>query len=241
MKRNLLLLICALFAFSAYAQEGGVKGTVVSRGSRDAIGNVKVSIPSLGLETVSDKDGRFVFDGIERGDYDLKFEIQDFEPLTLKVRVDKIVKDINSVVLVPDIVRPAGGVDDAVFAELDTDVDSSGDSQSLPSSLSASKDIFNSIASYKFSEMRFNVRGYDSQYTDVYLNGIRFNDALTGYGPWSLWTGLNDARRNQENTSGLTSGDMGLGGIAGTTNILARASQMRKGFRASLSDRKSVV
>lgn len=235
MKRNLLLLICTLFAFSAYAQEGGVKGTVVSRGSRDAIGNVKVSIPSLGLETVSDKDGRFVFDGIERGDYDLKFEIQDFEPLTLKVRVDKIVKDINSVVLVPDIVRPAGGVDDAVFAELDTDVDSSGDSQSLPSSLSASKDIFNSIASYKFSEMRFNVRGYDSQYTDVYLNGIRFNDALTGYGPWSLWTGLNDATRNQENTSGLTSGDMGLGGIAGTTNILARASQMRKGFRASLS------
>ena len=78
MKRNLLLLICTLFAFSAYAQEGGVKGTVVSRGSRDAIGNVKVSIPSLGLETVSDKDGRFVFDGIERGDYDLKFEIQDF-------------------------------------------------------------------------------------------------------------------------------------------------------------------
>jgi len=41
----------------------------------------------------------------------------------------------------------------------------------LPTSLSASKDIFNNIASYKFSEMRFNVRGYDSQYQDVYMNG----------------------------------------------------------------------
>lgn len=235
MKRNLLLLIFALFAFSAYAQEGGVKGTVVSRGSRAAIGKVKVSIPALGVETVSTDDGHFVFNGIEKGEYDVQFEAQDYEPLTLKVRIDRIVKDINSVMLVPDVVRPAGGVDDAAFAELDTDTEQSGDSQSLPSSLSASKDIFNSIASYRFSEMRFNVRGYDSQNGDVYLNGIRFNDALTGYGPWSLWTGLNDATRNQETTSGLRPADVGVGGIAGTTNILARASQMRKGFRASLA------
>ena len=71
MKRNLLLLIFALFAFSAYAQEGGVKGTVVSRGSRAAIGKVKVSIPALGVETVSTDDGHFVFNGIEKGEYDV--------------------------------------------------------------------------------------------------------------------------------------------------------------------------
>ena len=83
--------------------------------------------------------------------------------------------------------------------------------------------------------MRFNVRGLDSKYTDVYLNGIRFNDALTGYGPWSLWSGMNDATRNQESVSGLTATDYGVGGFGGTTNINARASQMRKGFRASVS------
>ena len=43
------------------------------------------------------------------------------------------------------------------------------------------------------------------------LNGIRFNDAMTGYGPWSLWSGLNDATRNQENTSGLEMMDYGIG------------------------------
>ena len=32
--------------------------------------------------------------------------------------------------------------------------------------------VFNNIASYQFSEMRFNVRGYDSQFSDVYMNGI---------------------------------------------------------------------
>ena len=40
-----------------------------------------------------------------------------------------------------------------------------------------------------------------------------------GYTPWSLWSGLNDATRNQENTTGLQAADYGLGGIGGTTNI----------------------
>lgn len=44
------------------------------------------------------------------------------------------------------------------------------------------------------------------------LNGIRFNDAMTGYGPWSLWSGLNDATRNQENVTGLEMMDYGIGG-----------------------------
>ena len=88
--------------------------------------------------------------------------------------------------------------------------------------------------------MRFNVRGYDSQYSSIYLNGIRFNDAMTGYGPWSLWSGLNDATRNQENTAGLRSSGYGIDGIGGTTNVNARASQMRKGFRASVVNGNSM-
>ena len=88
--------------------------------------------------------------------------------------------------------------------------------------------------------MRFNLRGYDSQYTNVYFNGIRLNDALTGYTPWSLWSGLNDATRNQENTTGLQAADYGLGGIGGTTNINATASQIRKGLRVSLVNGNSM-
>ena len=72
-------------------------------------------------------------------------------------------------------------MDDAIFAEFDTET--MEDAQSLPTSLSASKDVFNNIASYQFSEMRFNVRGYDSQFSDVYMNGIQLNDAMTGYTP----------------------------------------------------------
>ena len=179
----LLILMLAAVTFTSYAQDGGIRGKVVSRNGRVALSNVQVKI--------------------------------------------------ESVIIVPS--GQSAVLDDAVFAEFDSD-SSSSDTQALPSSLSSSKDLFNNIASYRFSEMRFNVRGYDSQYSDIYLNGIRFNDAMTGYGPWSLWSGLNDATRNQENYTGLEASDFGIGGIGGMTNVNARASQMRKGFRVSVSN-----
>jgi len=233
--RNLFTLLFACLCVGAYAQDGGVKGKVVSRSGRTALSNVKVLIEPLGVSVMTDEEGYFDISNLPEGSYKIKFEANDFEDLDFVVRVGDMVKDLHSVVLSPDVQYV---IDDSVFAEFDSEVAS--DMQALPSSLSSSKDAFNNIASYKFSEMRFNVRGYDSQYSSIYLNGIRFNDAMTGYGPWSLWSGLNDATRNQENTAGLKSSGFGIDGIGGTTNVNARASQFRKGFRASVVNANSM-
>ncbi len=235
--KNLLILMwLTLASLSAFAQsDGGVKGRVISRDERTALSNVKVSIESMGLETTTDRDGKFHFEGLPAGEYKLTFKAPEYEQNDVVVRVEKLMKDTGSISMVSDV---SAIIDDSVFAEFDTD--SSTESQALPSSLSSSKDVFNNIASYKFSEMRFNVRGYDSQYSSIYLNGIRLNDALTGYGPWSLWSGLNDATRNQENTAGLESSGFGIDGVGGTTNVNARASQVRKGFRASVVNGNSM-
>ena len=232
MKKFLLLSLLSLLSFAAFAQ-GGIKGQVVSRNGRTAVGHVKVTVDVTGQSVTTDDNGYFTFDNLAQGDYRLTFTAPDFETLEIAVRVDQNLRDLHSVIIVPSLQNEI--MDDSIFAEFDND-SSASDTQALPSSLSASKDIYNNIASYRFSEMRFNVRGYDSMYQDVYLNGIRFNDAMTGYGPWSLWSGLNDATRNQESSAGLTPTDFGVGGIGGTTNVNARASQMRKGFRASVSN-----
>ena len=227
--KTLLLLLLSLVSLTGVAQNtSGIKGTVFSRTTRAKIDNVKVTLTPGNVTTITDGTGQFAFENLSAGEYTLLFETPEFESLTLPVRVDKSVRELR-VVMVPERTVM---VDDAIFAEFDTET--AEDTQSLPSSLSASKDVFNNIASYQFSEMRFNLRGYDSQYSDVYLNGIQLNDAMTGYTPWSLWSGLNDATRNQEISSGLNMSEMGVGGIAGTTNINTHPSQMRKGFRASL-------
>ena len=212
---------------------GGLKGRVLSRNGRTAVGNAMVTIEGTDYKAVTNDDGYFVLQGVPAGDYKISFAAPEFENLDIVVKVENNVKDINAVIIAPKAVT-GEMLDDAIFAEFDND-SSASDTQALPSSLAASKDLYNNIASYRFSEMRFNVRGYDSKYSDVYLNGIRFNDAMTGYGPWSLWSGMNDATRNQESAAGLTVTDYGVGGFGGATNINARASQMRKGFRASVS------
>lgn len=232
MKKLILLTLFALCAFSVYAQ-GGIKGQVVSRNGRTAVGQVKVTLDATGQSVTTDDNGNFIFPELAKGDYRLQFTAPDFETLEVMVRVDVNMRDLHTVILVPTFRNEI--IDDSIFAEFDND-SSASDTQALPSTLNSSKDLYNSIASYRFSEMRFNVRGYDSMYQDVYLNGIRFNDAMTGYGPWSLWSGLNDATRNQESYSGLTPTDFGVGGIGGATNVNARASQMRKGFRTSVSN-----
>ncbi|KAA3140631.1 TonB-dependent receptor, partial [Alistipes onderdonkii] len=232
----LLILVLSVTTLTAFAQDGGVRGRVVSRAGRVALDGVKVTMTPGDVTVMSDERGNFLIENVPAGEYSLQFETPEFEPLSIAVRVGSQVRDINAVVLVPDVPRQM--IDDAVFAEFD--METVDDAQALPTSLSASKDIFNNIASYKFSEMRFNVRGYDSQYQDVYMNGIRLNDALTGYTPWSLWSGLNDATRNQEVTSGIVASDVGLGGISGTTNIITSPSQMRKGLRASLVNGNSM-
>ena len=230
MKKFLLLLLSALITVGAFAQSGGMKGQVVSRNGREPIGDVVITVDQVAKTVKTNSQGEFYIDGLAPGQYLLTLSAHDFEDLEVMVRVKELVHDMHEVVMVPSNLDL---VDNSAFAEYDTDVESFGDSKALPQ-LSASKDLFNNIASYRFSEMRFNVRGYDSQYQDVYLNGIRFNDALTSYGPWSLWSGLNDATRNQETTSGLKMSNYGVGGVAGTTNINARASQLRKGFRSSV-------
>lgn len=228
--KNLLILLFTLITVGAAAQDGGVKGRAVQRVGRDAIDRVKVTIAPTNKVVYTNAQGDFAIEGLAAGDYRLTFEAPEFETVTLMVKVGETVKDINLVPMSSAML--AVGLGDDYFAEYDTET--ANDAQVMPSSLSASKDVFNNIAGYQFSQMRFRPRGYDSEMEATYLNGIYFNDALTGYGPWSLWSGLNEATRNQEVSPALGVSDYGVGGIGGVTNINARASQMRKGFRSSV-------
>lgn len=94
--------------------------------------------------------------------------------------------------------------------------------------LQSSRDVFNSIAAYNFGSLRYSIRGNDSKYTDVMINGILMNDVETGRPVFSNWGGLNDAMRNSVLTEGLGKTDAGFGGLGGLTAMSTRASNYRK-------------
>ena len=236
MKKLILTILFALGTLCgtwAQVSVGSITGKVVSRQGRQPVEFAKVTLDGEGIPTESvttDKGGHFTFSNIPYGQATLEVEAIGFQSSTINVKVDRDFKDLNYITLAPDA-QAANDflLDDGAFVEFDSDM--SNDSQSTPVSLSASKDVFNNIAGYKFGALRFRTRGYDQNTEIIYLNGVEMTDANSGNGTWSLWSGLNEATRNQESTYATSVGTSGVGGINGTTNILARASQMRQGFR----------
>lgn len=98
----LLILMLAAVTFTSYAQDGGIRGKVVSRNGRVALSNVQVKIESLGLTAMTDKDGNFIFENLPAGSYTVLFSTPDFEDLNLMVRVgNEHVQDLKSVIIVP--------------------------------------------------------------------------------------------------------------------------------------------
>ena len=232
-KKVLLFVAAVLCSASLSAQNGagGVRGTVVNRAGRAPIADAVLTFSLNGekvAEATSDAAGKFLVEGLQNGIYDMNIKAPGFLDAHVNVTVEGYVKDLVFVGMV--IEQVVADVDDSNFAEFDMDDSGFEDS---PSILFGSNDPFTNIASFGFSNIRFKNRGYTSESQDVYLSGIRMNDALTGYSPYSLWSGLNEAMRSKETTVGNETSDYGYGGYNGVTNIHAMPSSVRPGWRFS--------
>lgn len=231
-----LLSISALIlsvAMSAQNPTGGVKGVVVDRSSKTALDGAVLKLYSGTQEIATVRtgaDGSFYIPDLKDGMYDLVIENSNYLQSKVNVTVnDGYVKNMFKLSLTP--VHKVGEVDDASFTEFD--LDDSG-YQDSPTILFGQNDVFNNIAGYNFSSVRFRVRGYSSESQDVYMAGVRMNDAITGYTPYSLWSGLNEAVRSKESVNGSEISDYGFGGYNGLTNIDPMASKVRTGWRGSV-------
>lgn len=220
-------------AMSAQNPTGGVKGVVVDRSSKTALDGAVLKLYSGTQEIATVRtgaDGSFYIPDLKDGMYDLVIENSNYLQSKVNVTVnDGYVKNMFKLSLTP--VHKVGEVDDASFTEFD--LDDSG-YQDSPTILFGQNDVFNNIAGYNFSSVRFRVRGYSSESQDVYMAGVRMNDAITGYTPYSLWSGLNEAVRSKESVNGSEISDYGFGGYNGLTNIDPMASKVRTGWRGSV-------
>ena len=234
-KKIFTLSAALLLSLTLFAQTwtGGVKGTVVNRAGRIPVAGAQLTL-SKGSELVADvksaSDGSFLVENLEDGVYSMTVKAVGFVPANVNVTVDSgFIKDLIFVSLVA--AQTVEDVDDSSYAEFD--MDDSGYTDT-PTILFGAADPYTNLASYGFSSVRFRNRGYNSETQDVYLGGVRLNDAITGYSPYSLWSGLNEATRSKENVIGNETADFGVGGVNGQTNILGTPSSVRPGWRFSV-------
>ena len=228
---SVLALFAAVFPLAAQLPTGGAKGTVVDRADRSPVANARVEIfkegNSGGLYTC-DADGNFLLTGYDDGNWSLLVTASGYLPAQVNITIAGTVRDLFTIGLTPVKAseNAEGGSDYMEFDLADTGYSDS------PTVLFAN-DVYSSIAGYSFGSVRFKNRGYNSDSQDVLLGGVKLNDAITGYSPWSLWSGLNEVTRSKVSTNSMEASDYWLGGYNGVTNIFANPSNVRRGFRVS--------
>ena len=221
-----------------YAQEAVIKGRLVDTYSSEVITDVQIHILSSNFETKTDMKGLFVLIGSDfpKGEQILVVSklnyITQCIPITIQngatIYLDPIIMDIDLTELESQI-----GLINLSDSELDGDLGVSA--TNVSGLLQASKDTFLNAAAFDFSTTFFRPRGLDNANGKVLINGIEMNKQFNGRPQWGVWGGLNDVQRNRAFTMGLKANDYTFGGLAGTTNMVMRASKFRKSGRVSFA------
>lgn len=101
--------------------------------------------------------------------------------------------------------------------------------------LTSSKDVYVNSAGYQFGSARYRIRGLNSEWTSISINGVPMNDMESGRAYWSTWGGLNDVTRERVFINGSGYSDDNFGNIGGFTNILTYASDYRPQTKVTYS------
>lgn len=231
------LTICMVFlaAVSAVAQNPVVTGKVIDTNSSEPIPDATVTIRNSIFSTLTDARGGFSFSqqSLPQGEQVLVISKEGYNSVEIPVTIqneDPVI--LKPILLSVDMraVEAQIGVISLSDEQLDED---EGTAYNVSGLLQASKDAFLNAASYDFSATFFRPRGYDSEDGKVLINGLEMNKLYNGRPQWSNWGGLNDVMRNQMFSMGMSANEYNFGHLAGTTNIIMRASQYRKGGRIS--------
>ncbi|SRX73202.1 TonB-dependent receptor [Aequorivita antarctica] len=224
-----------LAGLSSFAQEAIVQGRILDTNSSEPIPDVTVSLQNSIFSTTTDAEGFFSFsqETLPQGEQVLEISKEGYTSLKIPVTIQSDAPvNLKSILLSVDLqeIEEQIGVISLSDEQLDED---EGASFNVSGLLQASKDVFLNAASYDFSATFFRPRGYDSEDGKVLINGLEMNKLYDGRPQWSDWGGLNDIQRNQMFSMGISANEYNFGHLAGTTNIIMRASQYRKGGRIS--------
>src|SRR5690554_5762240 len=236
MKYIFLTFCAALFAgFSAYSQDNSISGKVVDTYSSEPISEAIVNIQNSDFSTVTNSEGEFTFlqKNLPEGEQVIKISKPGYKTIQIPIiiQIDRSIH-LKAILLEVDLdaLESEIGVINLSDDQLDED---EGTSDNISGLLQASKDVFLNAASYDFSTTFFRPRGYSSEHGKLLINGLEMNKMYNGRPQWSNWGGLNDVQRNQMFSMGMSANEYNFGHLAGTTNIIMRASQYSKGGRIS--------
>jgi len=231
MKKTITLLTLLFIAFQGFSQKATLSGKVLDAKRTDPIRGATVAIQSTDHEASTGRDGSFKIETpILKGILVIKYTEYETKEIPFKLEEGKT-QNLGEIFL--NYTGTESESKEMPVVTLSESEMSGEGEQMISGLLNSSEDIFVSTAAYKFGIARFKMRGYDSKYSEIFMNGIPMNDVESGWPVWSDWGGLNDATRNKEIIYGFSQSDFSTPRIGGVTNIVTRATKQYPGFKGS--------
>ncbi|SHF98620.1 CarboxypepD_reg-like domain-containing protein [Flavobacterium segetis] len=220
---------------SSFAQNNtGFNGKILNAKTQNPLGFVVVSVPNSTLLQLTKTDGEFSFQNVTAGKFLLSIRSQGYKDALIPVEiVEGQLLNLGTILLEED---QSFEQQSSIISLIESDFsDENSSSESTSGLLQSTRDAFLQAAAFNWGQARFRVRGLDSEYSTMMINGVSMNKVYDGRPQWGEWGGLNDALRNQEFTLGTVTSDYIFGGILGTQQISTRASIYRPGSRITFS------
>ncbi|HET8753508.1 MAG TPA: carboxypeptidase-like regulatory domain-containing protein, partial [Salinimicrobium sp.] len=233
-KRRIVFILCLCFFNITLSQETAVEGIVLDAISGEPLSDVSVSLEGTYFEEKTDEKGYFSFSyELPEGEQILIFSRINYLQVRFPVTIQNgATRSLGTINLQPQILPDQQQLSTISLADHELDEEEGG-FDNISGLLQSTKDVFLNAAAFDFSPTFFRPRGLDSDNGKLLINGIEMNKLFNGRPQWSNWGGLNDVQRNQVFSMGLDASEVSFGGLAGTTNILMRASEYAPGGKVS--------
>lgn len=235
MKVKLFLLLLISIVLPVSAQNTGVRGVVVDAGSGMPVAGATVLLQEQGISATTGPAGDFLISNATPGKETVNviaYGYSDFiKELTI---ISNVVEELGEIKIEASE-EGSYFTDGTLMLDEHQLEDEEGNDQSIGMLSGASDNVYYSASNYDFSTMRFRFRGYDSEYSQMFINGAQFTDAVRGRFSYSMLGGMNQAFKNKSISVGLANSNFSLGEIGGATNINTNAADYAPGFRGTVS------
>ncbi|WP_111707276.1 carboxypeptidase-like regulatory domain-containing protein [Lutibacter citreus] len=237
MKKLIILgFLCVFYCQNSRAQKtSSIRGEIYAVTLNTPLEGVEVKVVELLTSSETNKNGEFKINNLPTGNYLVSLFLEGYESQKIPVHLkDEEDLDLGVIYLTPvrNELQEANliAISDEDFLDNENQ-----NSDYIAGLFQSSKDAYLRAAAFNFSQAWFKVRGYDSSYGTISINGVEMNKLYDGRPQWSNWGGLNDALRNQQFSNGIQASETAFGGVLGTTNFITRASEYQKVSKVSVS------
>ncbi|WP_369048465.1 carboxypeptidase-like regulatory domain-containing protein [Tenacibaculum sp. UWU-22] len=210
-----------------------VKGFVVDNNSNTPLQGVQISIESITNQKTT-KNGSFLLQNIPKGNHLVKIDLIGYESQVFPITTNEKPIDLGTIPLFSNHFTEEQELSSITITDDELN-DNTNEADNISGLLQASKDVYLRTAAFEWNASFYRIRGLGSENGKLLINGVEMNKIYNGKPQWSNWGGLNDVLRNQEFSTGLAPSAYTFGGVLGTTNINARASEARTGGKITYS------